>query len=48
MPKLTTKRLNWNYILALNPVSRKKLAIYRSKMMVYGSKKRFTDDFRFL
>jgi hypothetical protein len=38
---LTIKCLNWNSILALNPVSRQKLAVYRSK-------KRFTADFRFL
>jgi hypothetical protein len=38
MPKLTTKYLNWNSILALNPVSRQKLAVYRSKMTFYWSK----------
>jgi hypothetical protein len=43
MSKLTIKYS----ILALNPVSRKKLADYWSKITVYRSKKRFTSGFLF-
>jgi hypothetical protein len=40
MPELATKYLNCNSILALNPVFRQKIAVCRSK-------KRFTSGFRF-
>jgi hypothetical protein len=40
MPELATKYLNCNSILALNPVSRRKIVVYRTK-------KRFTSGFYF-
>jgi hypothetical protein len=44
IPKLTIKYS----VLALNPVFRKKLAVYRSQIMVYRSQKWLISGFRFL
>jgi hypothetical protein len=35
-------------IVALNPVSRQKMSVYRSKITVYRSQKRFIGGFWFL